>query len=500
MKKIFVISSLLGLLLSATSCKRDFLDSAPTETLADPPAQAKLYGLYLMMVNKNTGGTTSHDDFGQKGYDIYMDILSSDMALEGTNYGYYSGLADLTAPTNYTNTVNYKPWRYYYRIAYAANDVIAGLGGNDAVPTDDNKYAMGQAKAMRAYAYFYLSQLYTEKYDAAAPGIPLYTTTSVAAQPKAKQSEVYAQIIKDLKDAVTLLDGYSRPNKGVINKYVAEGLLAYAYAATGDYTNAATASLDVINKGDFAITTKDQTVYDEATKKGGGFNDLSTGSWMWGFDLTLANDLDLVSWWGQADVFSYSYAWAGDPKGIDLGLWAKIPDYDIRKNQFRTITPTKTGFTTANADQDGDYQAVPANKFFDPNRKIGGQRSIITDYVFMRVDEFYLLAAESLAKSGDEAQAKTILKNLLSNRVTDVAKLAYIDGLSGAKLQDEIYLQTRIELWGEGKSYLAMKRNKATVTRGANHLFFVDKSFSYDDPRLTLDIPQAEVNNNPNLK
>jgi hypothetical protein len=50
----------------------------------------------------------------------------------------------------------------------------------------------------------------------------------------------------------------------------------------------------------------------------------------------------------------------------------------------------------------------------------------------------------------------------------------------------EIYLQTRIEFWGEGKSYLAMKRNKATTTRGSNHLFFAGDSFQYNDAKLTL--------------
>ena len=109
----------------------------------------------------------------------------------------------------------------------------------------------------------------------------------------------------------------------------------------------------------------------------------------------------------------------------------------------------------------------------------------------------YPIEAETLAKSGNEGQAKIILKNFLTQRIND---LTYIDGLSGAALLNEIYLQTKIELWGEGKSYLAMKRNKATIKRGPNHLFFAGKTFSYDDDRLSMDIPQAEINNNPKLK
>jgi hypothetical protein len=63
------------------------------------------------------------------------DLLSSDMVLGGVTYGWYNNIANLTATNDFTNNANYMPWRYYYRIAYAANDVISGLGGNDAVLT-----------------------------------------------------------------------------------------------------------------------------------------------------------------------------------------------------------------------------------------------------------------------------------------------------------------------------------------------------------------------------
>ena len=106
----------------------------------------------------------------------------------------------------------------------------------------------------------------------------------------------------------------------------------------------------------------------------------------------------------------------------------------------------------------------------------------------------HLLAAEFAAKSGNEASAQTNLKALVSQRVPDAS---YIDALSGPALQSEIYLQTRIELWGEGKSYLAMKRNKATVTRGSNHLSFVGEAIPYNDERLTFEIPEGEIQFNP---
>jgi hypothetical protein len=114
----------------------------------------------------------------------------------------------------------------------------------------------------------------------------------------------------------------------------------------------------------------------------------------------------------------------------------------------------------------------------------------------MRVDEMVLLNAEANANIGNEAAAIASLKKLLDLRLDNTS---YLTSLSGQALKNEIYLQTRIELWGEGKSYLAMKRNKATVTRGSNHLYFSGQSFKYNSDQMTFPIPQVEIQNNPQI-
>ncbi|WP_454949155.1 RagB/SusD family nutrient uptake outer membrane protein, partial [Capnocytophaga leadbetteri] len=311
----------------------------------------------------------------------------------------------------------------------------------------------------------------------------LYTTADITSKPRVKQSEVYAQIISDLEFAVTNLTGFTRSKKGMIDKYVAEGLLTYVYAAMGNNQKVAELAQDIVNNSGYPLTTREQIFYDTTTKKGGGFNDVETKSWMWGVDLITENSFDLISWWGMIDIYTYSYAWAGDAKAVDDKLYAQIRTNDIRKKQF-------------------DEELLPSNKFFAPDRVIGGQRKISTDYIYMRVDEFYLLAAEALAKLGQDAQAKTIYKKLLKLRypeATAATDIAYVDALTNAQLQDDIYLNTRIELWGEGKSYFAMKRNHKTIERGSNHVEEKNTTFSYDNPRLTFAIPQNESINNLNL-
>lgn len=499
MKKLIIYSlSAFALLTISYSCSEDFLDAKPTEFLTSEQIQeasannpdviaGSMKGIYTLMFETGTGGTDlDHDDFGQKGYDIYSDMLSGDMALSISTYGWYrTGITEFQATTDYTNIANYKVWRYYYRLIRSANSVIDALGGNDITPElDANKHIMGQAKTMRAYCYFYLTQFFEASYSPDELILPIYTDALSPNQPKSTSKEVYDLIIKDLTESITLLENFNRSAKNEVNKSVAQALLAYTYGAMGgteNYGKAKTLAASVINTGGFTLMSADEIAYTGTGDLVGGFNDVNTAGWMWGVDLTSDNGLDLVSWWGQMDAYTYSYQWAGDRKAIDAGLYAKIPADDARKKQFH---PTTTS----------SYYLVPLNKFYDPARAIGGQRTVITDYLYMRVAEMYLLHAEAASKSGDDGAARTSLKALLSLRIPNTS---YIDGLSGQALQDEIYLQTRIELWGEGKSYLAMKRNKATITRGSNHLSNVGVAISYDDDRLTFEIPQSEVQNNP---
>jgi len=495
MNRLYIIYFVLLLLFSLWGCEKDFLEVQPTEFLTEqqvaeaaknnPDVVAgSMSGIYTLMFQTGTGGTTNHDDFGQKGYDIYSDFLSSDLALSVSTYGWYRRLTEYTVTTDFTNNGNYKPWRYYYRIIRSANSVISALGGNDEIPeNDENKYIMGQAKAMRAYGYFYLAQFFATSYNPGEEILPIYTDPLQQNQPKSTTEEVYALIVKDLTDAISLLENFQRSAKNEVDKYVAKGLLAYTYAVMGgddNYNKAKDLTSDIITNGGFALMSSTEVVY-TGDPSIGGFNNVNTSGWMWGVDITLDNGLGLTSWWGQMDAYTYSYQWAGDRKAIDQGLFDAIPANDVRKGQF--LNNNTSG-----------YYLTPLNKFYDPGRTKGGQRNVTTDYVYMRVAEMYLLNAETAAKSGDKATAKTSLKALLSLRIPDAS---YVDGLSGQALLDEIYLQTRIELWGEGKSYLAMKRNHAMIIRGSNHLSYVGESISYDDSRLTFEIPQSEIQNNP---
>lgn len=488
------LNKLFGAALVASllfSCNDEFLETEPTEFVSssqigdyseiNPELQAaNIKGMYALMYQNGTGGTDlRHTDFGQKSYDIYGDILSGNMVLGGLNYGWYSGISNLTSTVDYNSTDNYQPWRYYYRLVFSANSIIGQLSGeNGEVPeTEEGKIFYAQAKFFRGMSYFYLMNYFTEGYNPGQDGIPHYAEIAEA-QPAMEQGLMYEKLIDDLKQATDLLDGFDRGSvKNEINQDVAESYLAYAYAAIGEDLKAAEHSNNVISRGNHTIMGPTEIVGTEAPA---GFNDASSESWIWGMDITLDQGLGLVSWWGQVDVFTYSYAYVGDPKAINIDNWNDMPADDVRKDQFEDVF--------------GTGQPAPVNKFFAPDRELGGQRNVTTDYIYLRMTEMYLLNAEAAAKSGDEATAKSSLKAVVELRVDDAT---YIDALGGQALLDEIYKQTNLELWGEGKSYLAMKRNEKTVLYPSNHLTNAGEDYPYNADELTLEIPIQEVQNNP---
>ncbi|PCE64542.1 RagB/SusD family nutrient uptake outer membrane protein [Sediminicola luteus] len=494
-KNIIKLFSLAAATIMVTGCNEDLLDnsgvsgtSQPTEELtsaqlAEGSAEnpnipaAFIGGLYAQMVERASGGDPgSHMDFGHKSYDVFSDMVSGDMALSVSTYGWYrAAITELQAMQDFTFGENRMVWRYYYRIVRSANTVISNLGGNDAVPENiDNRYAMGQAKAMRAHSYFYLAQFFQRSYDSSEAILPMYLEPGSENIEKSTAEAIYTQMEKDLTEAISLLEGFNRAQKNQVDQNVARMILAYVLGAKGGRDG------DVAALTQEVINTTSHTML-AAADVTNGFNDVNTNSWMWGIDITENLGLGLVSWWGQIDAFSYSYAWAGDYKVMDADLYAQIAADDARKGQFLN-------------DPSSGRHLQPLFKFFASSEIGGTSRTVTADYVYMRIEEAYLLNAEANAKSGNEPGARTSLKALMELRVPDAS---YVDALAGTNLRNEIYLQTRIELWGEGKSYLAMKRNQATTTRGANHLSLVGTPIDYNDERFQFEIPLDEIQNNP---
>lgn len=495
----------VGVILSFTSCSKDFLEVYPTETLsAEQVSEAAeinpdvskgtLLGIYENLYRRGSGGTNSQEDFGITTQYIQLDMLSADMAHLSKGYNRQTAISELTATVDPDSEYNYRGWRFLYRIINLSNLVIDGAGGNDVVPeTANGKYTVGQAKALRGYAYYFLAHIYVNDItDLSKPVLPIYKSAEDLDQPKSTLQEVFDVAINDLLDAEILLDGFVRSAKIEINQDVVRGLLARTYGALNNWAKAEEYAKKVIDSGNYPIMTADEVAFlPGETGNVGGFNDVnSIPGIMWGIDITPEGQglASLFSWWGFMDPYSYSYAAVGNAKGMDNVLYTKFRPDDIRRLQFDSSLRPRWKF----------YYKGAQNSSPSPFRLFSGpQTNIDSDSHYMRVAEMYLLHAEAAAENGNDAAARISLKAVLDLRLDDSS---YIDALSGNALAEEAALQARLELFAEGQSYFIMKRRRETRTRaGSNWLDYQGTSFQHSDERLTYEIPQNEILFNSNL-
>ncbi len=478
-------------------CGKDFLEKEPSELLT--PKQLGKNAMWnpnillgqvsgTVQVSFANGQTTSgqHSDFAQKATDIATDLLSSDMELTNDAYGHFASSADLRSTLSTEVLFSYSHWRIYYKVISAANSIFDALGSDETAPaTAANKYYWGQAKVLRAYAYFYLANLYAGPYETSRDQkiLPLYRASSPAATEPVTTAEIYTLIIKDLTEGIAALEssGVTRSAKSDINANVGYAYLAYAYLQSGDYASAYTAAKKVIDSGEFSLIPASDIA---AT----GFNNVDNPEFMWAIDITKQNTGGLVTFWGHMDIYTYSYAYAGDRKVINGNLYAQIPSTDLRKGWFSANSGLPLGkFYTAVRGSSG--QLVP-----------GGDRQWESDIHFMRLADMYLVGMEAAARNGQASEAKALLIALMTNRVnaSDLSAVTTeINGLSDADLLERIYYNWRVEMWGEGRALMTMKRFKKSVTRTTRSKFRPGETISYDDTKLLHQRPEREQANNP---
>lgn len=510
MKKAIFI--LLSVLLTLTSCSDSFLDQYPSGgTLVqdqydelDGTIQSSMLGVYSLMYR--FGG--DHDVFGQRSIDMYGDLLCGDMAMSSASYGWFE-TDERMQTSSYRNGYI---WSYYYEIIRLTNKVInaidkkqipsgfptAETASNFTAQDSIDAYYYGQALAMRGYAYAGLQRFFCKTVDVidinTELSLPIYTemdteTDVLTGQPRSTAADVYLRIESDLINAIDYMTHFqgahvSRNSKLEVDADVARALLAYAYLNKGDYDNAYIQAKQVITNAQYEILPQSRLLTT-------GFSDVSENSWMWGQDVSIETTTGLASFFGQVDIHTYSYAWAGDIKAVDANLQASIYPWDTRKNWFNA-------------------KGCPVRKFY--NVKSGNStdaddidRDWLNDNVFMRIESVYLIAAEAavLKSTPDLSESRNLLKAVLDERV-DTASTAqdqyntYLLSLTTTtELIKAITYNWRVEMWGEGYGLQTFRRLTHTVTLGSNHLR-TTKDINYTMDRMfTFEMPTSETTYNP---
>ncbi len=524
--KIFTTTVVAIALFS--SCDDDYLerqyeggtldDEQVQETVEALPARinSSISGMYSLL-GKPDGfydrGVDSYraDDMGYSGMALSQDLNSGIMTNAVSGYDWFSTSLEYSDRTpTYANP----QMRYglFYKVIYAANDVLSAIP--EDTETDQLIYARGQAKAMRAFCYLSLVPYFQFKYvgNETKPSVPIVEEgTDFRNNPRASLTDMYTYILQNLTDAIEDLDGYARTNKGAIDQNVAYGLRARAYLNMEKWSEAAA-------DAESAMAGYDPYSISELTEP--GFNQASDHNWIWALLLPtdVISDANYATWPSQLGSFSGDayVSYAGIYRSINNLLYDKINDTDVRKgwwlNEDRTspyleglswvdqaggITYEGQDIATANiANVKAPMQAYANVKF--------GQRSGIGstyndgDWCMMRTEEMILIRAEAIAMGGNPGQGKQILEDF----VKTYRDPSYSTSASSADdIQNEVWLQRRIELWGEGFGMSdAMRLGRNIIRYHPDQPTNVPEDYRFnlskDDPWLLLRFVQGETNNN----
>ncbi|WP_205501622.1 RagB/SusD family nutrient uptake outer membrane protein [Rufibacter psychrotolerans] len=454
MKKIIYSVFLIAGLL-ASSCSDDYLDTVPTSDVTEADvlsstenAYSALNGIHRMMYTQHNGRQNQGGEGSNK---IFMDALGEDWVQTAQGNGWFNGEHNWTSHRNATSTTTYNhAWYYfYYRIIANANMLINGLD-NATGPEAEKKMIIGQALVYRAWSHFQLVQAFGERYDAsknnAQLGVPIMVTNTTEGQPRATVEEVYTQINQDLDAAIENLSGAAaRVEKSHFNVWVARGIKARVALTMQNWALASSLAKEVIAGSGASLMTQQEYLQ--------GFNSVSNREWLWGSKMIPDQTSYFYSFFAyMSSNYNSSYI-RTNPRKINNLLYDKIADTDVRKKLW---DPTGESIP---APPGGVKPAYAQNKF-----RVANTGSSIGDVPHMRLAEMYLIAAEADARRGEDGLALESLNALLTSRGAPASTN------TGQDLIDEILIQRRIELWGEGFRFLDLKRTNSALDRtGANH-------------------------------
>lgn len=176
---------------------------------------------------------------------IYVDIRSED-----TNPSSYFGQVSTFDPTS-GNSIVQNAWTAAYRTIGYINTFIDQVANNPGVlPQAEEAQYIAEAKFLRAVVYFYTVNFWGDKYAANSKGlgVPLVLKpfdagnafSEEAKIPRATTTEVYAQIIKDLTEAIPSLPAKTAPSFNSLakaTKGAAYAMLSRVYLYNEDWTN-----------------------------------------------------------------------------------------------------------------------------------------------------------------------------------------------------------------------------------------------------------------------
>jgi hypothetical protein len=435
------------LLLGLTSCDNALDVDLPTNQLSsesvystEATAEAAVNGIYQSMVA-----------------DFYYNRIHSVLGQTADELIPRTGIANIYSSNEIPETegtIN-SMWTESYKLIYNANNVIEGITKSKTLNAAKSKRWIAEAKFLRAYSYFYLTNLWGN--------VPLVLTTNVdvsALLPQSSQEVVYVQILLDLTDASKDLPinyGNYDDQRIRATKWAAEALLARVNLYLGKWNDAATHASAVINEtGTYKMITG-------LTASNSSFS---------------TNNKESIL---QIPYFNVNYTYEGGAVFTTAGTLL------LRKGNalFETGDARKTNWTIDIKDRTGVFLGIAPNKYKNSFGASPAERSTV-----LRLAELYLIRAEARVRLNDITGAQQDI-NVIRNR----ALLGSTTLTDPNQLLDLIALERQREFFAEnGHRWLDLKR---TGKLDGTLSVLADKIWKTTDSLYP--IPEPAIRSNPFL-
>ncbi|OJW59341.1 MAG: hypothetical protein BGO55_08700 [Sphingobacteriales bacterium 50-39] len=448
------------LILFFCSCNKLVEIPQPNNTITieklfenDPNANAAIASIYSQM---NSGSTFYNLRYANGLTTIAGGASSDELNIAGFLYSQFQKYSFLSTD----GQIGMSFWTPAYNQIYQANAAIESLSASKGVSPALKTTLRGEAKFLRAFAHFYLVNLFGD--------IPIVTQSEWSKINLLKRSpvdSVYSQIIQDLTDAQAALPSdYSAGGGEKIraNKWAATALLARVYLYKGDWANAEQQASLMINSGLFRLPGDPDSVF-------------------------LKNSDEAILQWQTQDAATNKYATVEGTNliptshtssaaySLTAGLLGVFEPNDLRRSDW--VDSTKFG---------GKYYFFP----FKYKVKVGTAGGVTEYYMVLRYAEQYLIRAEARAKTGTDLAGAQDDINMIRRR----AGLNDLDpSLDQAGTLAAIAQERRVEFFAEwGHRWFDLKR------RGEADAVLGSRAGWRPEVKL-WPIPATELITDPNL-
>lgn len=535
--KLFAGSLLAGMML-VSSCAGDYLDTAPTDSTGATDAVGTTANAMKALNGIAKIMTTQHSYFGG-GFAGENNIMIQYESYPSENYNYnlyasgWSPIFNQEVHTRANSIYDAYAWYYYYTIAGNANTILANIDNAEGTEAERD-FVKASALTFRAYAFEKLVHYYCWRWqdsnNGASQGIVLRLDESTGGQGYATLAETYAQIYKDLDEAIMLFEqsGMDRNASQVWmpNINVAHAIYARAALTKQDYTKALTEA---------KLARQNYPLMSNAEYHAGFCN--PTSEWIFG---SFGSSQENNWYWSYGTQYACNGYYASTQQtgagSIGRELINRIPNDDARKALFLTEDKFPgynfndgsamdlgygilgMGDDEKKADALWEEAAAYCQKMAVSGLEapyqagymyLGGQLKFyvfdtpgVSYLPFIRSSEMVLVEAEANYFLNDETAARAALVEL---NATSGRNPEYTCDKSGEALWNEIMDYRELELWGEGFAWSDYKRWNRDIVRhsfaeGGNAHISVAKTIPASGVnKWTWDVPLNETDYNDEL-